>query len=240
MVLLSAAHTAQLGGEHQVELAHIGPVARAADGALDLLVDDQLTHGHQVVRLQRGLHAAFHGIDPLLAALHVGVGGAELRLIEGLAELLAALLHLLLDLVRVFGHVLFEEHVGAVALLAVLVVDQRIVEGVHVAAGLPGGGVHEDGRVDAHDVLVELGHGLPPVAADVVLQLHAVRTVVVGGAEAVVDLAAGEHEAILLGMADEGLEPVFLVAHKMGVRSGMLQRRGRKDGEPRCDPRLGP
>jgi hypothetical protein len=179
----------------------------------------------QVVRFKRGLHAPFHRVDALLAALHVGVGGAELLFIEGIAELLLRLLDLLGDLLLVLGHVLFQQHVGAVALLAVLVVDQRVVEGVHVAAGLPHGGVHEDGRVDAHDVLVELRHGLPPVAADVVLQLDAVRAVVVGGAQAIVDLAAGEHEAILLGMADQGLEAVFLVAHDVLRGSELLAAR---------------
>ena len=207
------AHAAQLGGEHQVELPHLGPVGGTAHRALDLLVDDQLAHGLQVVGVEGLLHAPFHRVDAVLAALHVGVGGAELRLIEGLAELAARLVDLLGDLLLVLADVLLQQHVRPVALLAVLVVDQRIVEGVHVAAGLPHGGVHEDGRVDAHDVLVELHHGLPPVAADVGLQLGAVRAVVVRGAQAVVDLAAGEHEAILLGMADQGLEAVFLIAH---------------------------
>ena len=33
-----AAHAAELRGEHQVELAHIGPVAGTADGAFDLFL----------------------------------------------------------------------------------------------------------------------------------------------------------------------------------------------------------
>ena len=220
------AHAAQLGGEHQVELAHLGPVGRAAHRAGDALVQDQLAHGGQVVGVQGLLHARLHGIDPVLAALHVGVGGQELGLVEGLAELAPALLHLLGDLLLVLGDVLLQQHVGAVALLAVLVVDQRVVEGVHMAAGLPSGWVHEDGRVDADDLLVQAHHGGPPVLADVVLELHPVWTVVVGGTEAVVDLAAGEHEAVFLGVSDQGLEAVFLLAHGVGVRAGMLPRRG--------------
>jgi len=41
--------------------------------------------------------------------------------------------------------------------------------------------VHEDGGIDADDVLVHLHHGLPPVFADVLLQFHAVLAIVVNG-----------------------------------------------------------
>jgi hypothetical protein len=77
-----AAHAAELGGEHQVELAHLGPVGRAADRALDLLVDDQLAHPSRSFASGRP-SCAFHRVDAVLAALHVGVGGAELHFIEG-------------------------------------------------------------------------------------------------------------------------------------------------------------
>jgi hypothetical protein len=152
---------------------------------------------------------------------------------KSFGEALAAFLDLLGDLILVLGDVLLQQHVGTVALFAVLVVDQRVVESIHVAAGLPHSGVHEDSGVQTHDVLVELGHGLPPVAADVVLQLNAVRAVVVGGAKAVVDLAALEHEAVLFGMADKGFKAVFLVAHflKASTSWNALTWRGGKDGE---------
>ena len=72
-----------------------------------------------------------------------------------------------------------DEHIGAVAFLAVAVVDERVVKGINVPRGLPGGGVHEDGGIDANNVLVHLHHGLPPVFADVFLQLHTILAVVV-------------------------------------------------------------
>jgi len=48
--------------------------------------------------------------------------------------------------------------------------------------------VHEDGGVDAHDVLVEQHHALPPVLLDVVLQLYAVLAVVIDSTQAIVDI----------------------------------------------------
>ena len=74
---------------------------------------------------------------------------------------------------------LLYQYVGTVALFAVLVVDHRIVEGVHVARSLPGGGVHKDGRIDADNVVLHAGHAFPPEALEVVFQLYPVGTVVV-------------------------------------------------------------
>nr|GFD60352.1 hypothetical protein [Tanacetum cinerariifolium] len=79
------------------------------------------------------------------------------------------------------GGFFLHQHVGAVALLAVEVVDERVVEARHVAAGLPSARLHEDGRVDAHHVAVQLGHGFPPQALEIIFQLHAVGAVVVHG-----------------------------------------------------------
>ena len=55
-------------------------------------------------------------------------------------------------------------------ILGILVVDQRVVESVDVAGGFPGGRMHEDGRVDADDVVVQRRHELPPVFLDIILE----------------------------------------------------------------------
>ena len=68
----------------------------------------------------------------------------------------------------VLGGFLPNQYVGAVALLAVEVVDERVVEARHVAASLPSARLLKDGRIDAHHVAVQLGHGLPPQALEVV------------------------------------------------------------------------
>ena len=200
-----------LGGEHQVELTYLGPVLRAADGADDFLVKDDLA---QLVQIRTGIHglgiAFVQGVALGLVLQHAGVGRAELGFIEGVAILLGSLGHFLVDFLVVLGYLVLDEHVGAVALLRVAVVDEGVVEGIHMSAGLPDGGVHEDGRVDAHDVLVEQHHALPPVLLDVVLQFHAVLTVVVHSSQSVIDFAAGEYEAVLLAMRNDFLKNVFL------------------------------
>ena len=48
-----------------------------------------------------------------------------------------------------------------------------------MARGLPDSGMHEDGRVNAYDIVVEQGHGVPPISLDVVFQLYTVLPVVV-------------------------------------------------------------
>ena len=152
-------------------------------------------------------------VDFLLVLKHAGVGGDKLLAVEVLSEafvgFLALLLYFLLDL----GYVVFYEHVGAVAFLAVFVVDEGVVEGVHVSAGLPDARVHEDGAVYAHNVLVHLHHGLPPCLLDVVLEFGAQLAVVVHGGKAVVDFAAREDESVFFGVGYHFLEEIVLVCH---------------------------
>src|SRR5690606_7749925 len=84
--------------------------------------------------------------------------------------------------------------------------DERVAEGVHVPARLPDGRVHEDGGVEALDVVVAVDHRAPPPLAHVPLELDAKRAVVVDGGEAAVDLGGLEDEAAALGEGDEGVE----------------------------------
>ena len=198
------------GLEHEVELTHLCPVARAADGANDLFVEDNLAQSFEV----RGVHghgiALVEGIALLDEFAHTAVGGAEFGFVKRLFEALAAFGHFFLDLLVVLGHLVLDEDVGAVAFLGILVVDERIVEGIDVSGSLPDGGVHEDGGVDAHDVLVQQRHGLPPILFDIVFQLHTELTVVVNGAETVVDFTGREHKTVLFAVRYDFLENVFL------------------------------
>ena len=67
-----------------------------------------------------------------------------------------------------------------------------------------------DGRVDAHDILVKQHHALPPILLDVVFQFHTILTVVIDCGETIVDITAGENETILLAVAHDFLEYIFL------------------------------
>ena len=169
------------GGEHQVKLAHVGPVPGSADGAYDFLVQDNLLQFVEIHLVHRCCVALVQRVALLLVLNHAGVGLAEFLLVESLAEAFLGLVNLFLYLFLVFSNLVFNQHIGTIALFRVAVVNQRVVESVHVSAGLPYRRVHEDGRVDAHDVLVEQHHALPPILLDVVLQLHAVLTIVVNG-----------------------------------------------------------
>ena len=138
----------------------------------------------------------------------------ELRLVKSVAKPLGGLGDVLVDFRFDFGNVVLDQDVCTVALFAVLVVDERVIERVHVPGCLPGRGVHEDAGIDAHDVLVHAHHGGPPVLLDVVLQFCAKLAVVVSRGEPVVDVARREYKTVFFGVADDFFEEV--VAHGIG------------------------
>ncbi len=201
---------AHFGGEHEVELPHVRPVLRAADGIHHVVVHDDGFQAGQVVFVHGLGVAGVYLVALGLVFEHAGVRLAEHGFVEACAEPLGGFLHFFFNLFIVFGHEVLDEHIGAVAFLAVSVVDERVVEGIDMPRSLPGGGVHEDGRVDAHHVFVEHGHRVPPIAFDVVLQFHAVLPVVVHGTQPVVYFTRREHETILLAVRNELFEYIFL------------------------------
>ena len=141
---------------------------------------------------------------------HAGICRTELGLVESLTEALGSLGHLLVDLLVILGDLIFDQHIRAVALLAVTVVDKRIIKGIDVTGRLPNCRMHKDGAVETDDVLMQQHHALPPILLDIVFQLHAVLPVVVHGAEPVVDVATGKDETVLLAVGDDFLEHIFL------------------------------
>ena len=92
--------------------------------------------------------------------------------------------------------------------------DERVGEALEVARGLPDPRVLEDRRVEGDDVVAVLEHRPPPLVLDVVLQQDPVVAVVVGRAEAAVDLRGGEDEAAPLAERDDLL-------HRHRVRRGV-------------------
>ena len=126
--------------------------------------------------------------------------------------LLDEVLHLLLgegidglgQLHAVLAAPILNELVRPEPLLALPAVHQRIGEAGQMAAGHPGLGVHEDGGVLPHVVGILLNELLPPRLFDVVLQLHAQRTVVPGVGQTSVNFRAGKDEA-----------PVFAQSHDL-------------------------
>ena len=84
--------------------------------------------------------------------------------------------------------------VGAVAVLAGAAVDERIGEAADVARGDPDLRVEDDRGVEQHDVVALLHHRPLPGGLDVLLEEDAVVAVVVGRAEAAVDVRRRVHE----------------------------------------------
>ena len=80
----------------------------------------------------------------------------------------------------------FNQYVGAIALFRVAVVDQGIVECIDMAGCFPDCRVHEYSGVDTHNIVVQEGHSVPPVALDIVFEFYAVLAVVVDGRQTVV------------------------------------------------------
>ena len=90
--------------------------------------------------------------------------------------------------------------------MALPALDQGVGEALDVAGGLPDAGVHEDGGVQADHVVALVDDGAPPGVLDVALELDAQGAVVPGGAEAAVDLGAGEDEAAAFAQRDDGVQ----------------------------------
>ena len=207
-------HRTHFGFEHQVELAHFGPIARTGNRADDFGIEDDLAQFLKVVVVQSCDHPFMDSIalGPVLD--HARIRLAEKFFVETFSETFARFLHLFLDLLILFGEEILEQHIGTVTFLRVAVVDQRIVECAHMARSLPGFGVHEDGRIDAYDVLVEFGHRIPPIFFDVIFQFDAHLPVIVNGAQPVVNFTRREDKPVLLAVGDQFLEK-FILCHML-------------------------
>ena len=93
--------------------------------------------------------------------------------------------------------------IGAEAVLAVPAIHERVGEAGHVAGRLPHPGVHEDGRVEALDVVAGVDHRAPPAVFDVLLELDAERAVIPDRTQAAIDLRGLEDESAALAEGDQ-------------------------------------
>ena len=96
-----------------------------------------------------------------------------------------------------------EQLIRPETLLAHFAVDQRIGEAGDVTRRLPDLGMHDDGRLDADDVVAAANHVVPPAVADVLLQLGAERAVVEETVQPAVDLRRLEDETAALRERDD-------------------------------------
>ena len=106
--------------------------------------------------------------------------------------------------------------------LAGLAVHHRVGEAAHVTGHLPHARVLQDGRVEPHDVAPRGDHAPPPGVLDAPLELDAQGAVVVGVADAAVDLGGLEDESAAFA---EGHDGVHEGGRFLGHGAGMVRSR---------------
>ncbi len=106
-----------------------------------------------------------------------------------------------------------DQVVRAEAHFALLAVQQGIGKALHMAAGLPDPGVHQDVGVHLVAVAALLDEALAPGVLHVVLEARPQRAVVPGVGKAAVDLGAGKDEAAVLAQGNDFVHGFFGVVH---------------------------
>ncbi len=196
-------------GKHQVELAHFRPVAASTYGAYNAFIQNDLTYSLQVV----GLHGFDKALDYLVrffeVAHHAWIGASVERSVKGFAKAFGGFFHFLVGLLAQLFSVLFNQYIRTVTLLAVLVVNQRIIEGIDVTTCFPHRGVHKNGRIQPNDIFVQLDHGAPPEILNVIFQEHPVLAIIVDSGKTIVDFTALKNKAIFFGVGNDAFKCFF-------------------------------
>ena len=104
------------------------------------------------------------------------------------------------------GAFALRELVFAPAAVALAAVHKRVGEAIHVAAGAPDVGVHQNGRIQPDHIVALPYERAPPGVFDVALELHPEGAVVPSAGNAAVDFAALEYEPTPLGKGSERVQ----------------------------------
>ena len=120
------------GAEHEVELAHFRPVLCSGDGIHDLFIDYDLAKFVEVAVVHRFGEAFVQRVAFSFVLANTRICFAEKSFVERLAEAFACLFNLFFNLIVDFCYRVFDQYIGTIAFLGILVVDQGVVERVHV------------------------------------------------------------------------------------------------------------
>ena len=131
---------------------------------------------------------------------HTTIGSSEHRFIE-IFETFFCFFYLFVNFFILFRQKLFNKYISAVTFFRIFIVNQRVAKCIHVTTCLPGSRVHQNSRIEAHNVFMHLHHGLPPVFLDIVFQQCAVWTVIVNSTQSIINFRTLEYITILLSMA---------------------------------------
>ena len=178
----------------------IRPVAGTGNRAGNFKFLNQGFDISQVLCFEGAAHA-FQNAARLFLVLHYpGVCAEKLVLVKSISKTFSRLVDFLFNLFLNFSDVIFYEHISPIPFFGIFIIDQRVIEGIDVARGLPGRRVHKNSSVDPNDILIELHHRLPPVFLYVLLEFCPILCVVVNSAQTVVNLAGLGHITVFLGM----------------------------------------
>ena len=122
----------QFGGEHQVELANVSPIARTGDRTHDAQLFDERFQAGKVVVVHQLRKTLANVINLRLILHHAGVGLAIKHLIE-VVETLLRLLYLLVNLILNLLDMILNQYIRTVTFLGILVVNERIIKRIHMA-----------------------------------------------------------------------------------------------------------
>ncbi len=176
-----------IGREHEVELTYVGPVACTAYGTYNLFINNYLFEFVQIVFVYCSLIAVVQRIASGCIIQYIGRCGAIFCFIERVTETLAGFDYLLLYFFIVFGHLLLNQNIGAVASLGIAVVYQGIVKGINMTRCFPNGRVHKYCRVKAYNVVMQQYHALPPICLNVILQFDSELSIIIDSTQSVIN-----------------------------------------------------
>ena len=177
-----------LCGEHQIELTHFRPVLRSGNGANNLFIYDDLAKLIQIIIVQRFRKASMKGVAFSLMLKDTAVCATELCLIESITEFLGSFSYLFIDLIIVFGKLIFDKHVCTITFFRIFIVNQRIVECINVSGSFPDSRMHKNSGVDADNIFVQQHHAIPPVFLYIIFEFNTHLTIVIHSSQSIINI----------------------------------------------------
>ena len=124
----------------------------------------------------------------------------EKSFVERIAKTFCSLGNFLVNLLVELCHLVLDENIGAIALLRIAVVNQRVVESVNVARSFPDCWVHEYSRINTHNIFMKQRHGFPPIALNVILQFYTILSIIIYSRQPIINLTRWENKTVFLGV----------------------------------------
>ena len=107
----------QLRAEHQIELTNVGPVLGSADWVYDFLVYNDLLECFEVRSLHSEGVTLVEGVAFGLDIKHTRIRFTEFGFVKSLTKAFSGFGHLFIDLLIIFGDLIFNEVIGPITLL---------------------------------------------------------------------------------------------------------------------------